>query len=96
MVVLLQFVGTLGALYLPKLNADIIDKGVVTGDTGYIVRTGGVMLGVAFVQMLCSDRGGVVRRAVGDGLRPRRARRDLPPRRVVLRSARCRTSGRPA
>ena len=53
-VVLLQFVGTLGALYLPKLNADIIDKGVVTGDTGYIIRTGGVMLAVAFVQVLCS------------------------------------------
>ena len=46
-VVLLQFVGTLGALYLPKLNADIIDKGVVTGDTSYIIRTGGVMLAVA-------------------------------------------------
>ena len=53
-VVLLQFVGTLGALYLPKLNADIIDKGVVTGDTGYIIRTGGVMLAVALVQVLCS------------------------------------------
>jgi ATP-binding cassette subfamily B multidrug efflux pump len=53
-VVLLQFVGTLGALYLPKLNADIIDKGVVTGDTGYIIRTGAVMLAVALVQVLCS------------------------------------------
>ena len=53
-VVLLQFVGTLGALYLPSLNADIIDKGVVTGDTGYIVRTGAVMLAVALVQVLCS------------------------------------------
>ena len=51
---LLQFVGTLGALYLPKLNADIIDKGVVTGDTGYIMRTGAVMLAVALVQVLCS------------------------------------------
>ncbi len=54
MVVLLQFVGTLGALYLPKLNADIIDNGVITGDTGYIVRTGAVMLAVALVQVLCS------------------------------------------
>jgi ATP-binding cassette subfamily B protein len=53
-VVLLQFVGTLGALYLPKLNADIIDKGVITGDTGYIVRTGAVMLVVALVQVVCS------------------------------------------
>ena len=54
MVVLLQFVGTLGALYLPKLNADIIDNGVITGDTGYIMRTGAVMLAVALVQVLCS------------------------------------------
>ncbi len=54
LVVLLQFVGTLGALYLPKLNADIIDKGVITGDTGYIMRTGAVMLAVAFVQIVCS------------------------------------------
>jgi ATP-binding cassette subfamily B protein len=53
-VVLLQFVGTMGALYLPSLNADIIDNGVVTGDTGYILRIGVVMLGVAFVQIVCS------------------------------------------
>ena len=31
-------------LYLPTLNADIIDKGVITGDTDYIWRTGGLML----------------------------------------------------
>ena len=39
-VVVLQFVGMLAMLYLPSLNADIIDNGVATGDTGYIVRTG--------------------------------------------------------
>ena len=53
-VVLLQFIGTMGALYLPSLNADIIDNGVITGDTGYILRIGAVMLGVAFVQIVCS------------------------------------------
>ena len=53
-VVLLQFIGTMGALYLPSLNADIIDNGVITGDTGYILRVGAVMLGVAFVQIICS------------------------------------------
>jgi len=53
-VVLLQSVGTMGALYLPSLNADIIDNGVITGDTGYILRIGAVMLGVAFVQIVCS------------------------------------------
>jgi ATP-binding cassette subfamily B protein len=53
-VVLLQFVGTMGALYLPTLNADIIDNGVIPGDTGYILRIGAVMLGVSFVQIFCS------------------------------------------
>jgi ATP-binding cassette subfamily B multidrug efflux pump len=54
-VVLLQFVGTMAALYLPSLNADIIDNGVATGDTGYITRTGAVMLAVSLVQILCSS-----------------------------------------
>jgi ATP-binding cassette subfamily B protein len=53
-VVALQFVGTVMALYLPSLNADIIDQGVITGDTGYILRTGAVMLVVALVQICCS------------------------------------------
>ena len=53
-VVALQFVGTVMALYLPSLNADIIDKGVINGDTGYIVGTGAVMLVVALVQIVCS------------------------------------------
>ena len=53
-VVVLQFVGVVAMLYLPSLNADIIDNGVATGDTGYIVRTGGVMLGVALLQVVCA------------------------------------------
>ena len=53
-VVALQFVGTMAALYLPSLNADIIDRGVVTGDTAYIVSHGGLMLAVSLVQVVCS------------------------------------------
>ncbi|HLN78121.1 MAG TPA: ABC transporter ATP-binding protein, partial [Nocardioidaceae bacterium] len=53
-VVVLQFLGTMAALYLPTLNADIIDNGVAKGDTGYILRVGGVMLGVALVQIACT------------------------------------------
>ena len=53
-IVVLQFVGVVAMLYLPSLNADIIDRGIATGDTGYIVRTGGVMLGVALVQVVCA------------------------------------------
>ncbi|WP_322754361.1 ABC transporter ATP-binding protein [Frankia sp. Cas3] len=53
-VVGLQLVATIAILYLPTLNADIIDHGVITGDTGYILRTGGIMLGVAAVQIVCA------------------------------------------
>ena len=53
-VVALQFVGTVAALYLPSLNADIIDNGVATGDTAYILHTGALMLGVALLQIGCS------------------------------------------
>jgi len=52
--VALQLVQTLAALYLPTLNADIIDYGVVRGDTGYIMHTGAIMLAVTLVQMGCS------------------------------------------
>ncbi len=53
-VVALQLVATMASLYLPSLNADIIDKGVAKGDTGYIVSTGGWMLLVTLAQIACS------------------------------------------
>lgn len=49
--VLLQ---SLSELYLPTLMADIVDKGVVTGDTHYIWKIGGFMLLVAAGGMICS------------------------------------------
>ena len=54
LVVLLQLVQTLATLFLPTLNADIIDNGVIKGDTSYIMHTGGLMLGVALVQIVCA------------------------------------------
>ncbi len=54
LVIVLQLVQTLAGLYLPSLNADIIDNGVITGDTGYILRFGAIMLGVSLVQIVCS------------------------------------------
>ncbi|KNB51956.1 multidrug ABC transporter ATPase [Streptomyces caatingaensis] len=54
LVVLLQLVQTLATLYLPTLNADIIDGGVVKGDTGYILTTGGVMIAVTLAQIVCA------------------------------------------
>lgn len=50
----LQLLATLASLYLPSLNGEIIDNGVATGDTGYIVRHGGVMLAVSVVQIIAT------------------------------------------
>jgi ATP-binding cassette subfamily B protein len=55
LLVLLLLLGqSLGNLYLPELQADIINNGVVKGDTDYILRTGGYMLLVTFALMLGS------------------------------------------
>jgi ATP-binding cassette, subfamily B, multidrug efflux pump len=53
-VMVLQLAQTIATLYLPTLNADIIDQGVAVGDTGYILRIGGLMLGISLVQVACS------------------------------------------
>ncbi len=53
-VVLLQLVQAVANLYLPSLNADIIDDGVAQGDTAVILRLGAVMLGVTFLQVVCA------------------------------------------
>src|ERR1700743_218133 len=50
----LQLISTLASLYLPTVNAAIIDDGVSKGDTSTIVRLGAVMLGVTALQALCS------------------------------------------
>jgi len=51
LVMLFQTIQTIAALMLPSLNADIIDKGVITGDSGYIWSRGSIMLAVALVQV---------------------------------------------
>ncbi|MGA5899968.1 ABC transporter ATP-binding protein [Streptomyces venetus] len=54
LLVLLQFLQTCATLYLPTLNADIIDRGVVNGDTGYILGYGGLMIGISLTQVVCN------------------------------------------
>jgi ATP-binding cassette subfamily B protein len=54
LVVVFQFLQTIATLYLPTLNADIIDNGVVKGDSSYIWRTGGLMLLITLIQIVCS------------------------------------------
>ena len=87
LVVLFQFLQTLATLYLPTLNADIIDNGVVKGDTGYIMRIGGGDARHHAAADRRADRRGLLRRPDRHGGRPRRPR----PR----SSAGCRSS-RPA
>ena len=75
-VVVLQTLQTVATLYLPSLNADIIDKGIVTGDRAYIWHTGAIMVVVAVFQLVCAI-GAVyfgARAAMGFG---RDVRRDL-------------------
>lgn len=54
LVLVLQLVQTIASLYLPSLNADIIDSGVTQGDTSYIVRIGVIMLLVSLGQVVCA------------------------------------------
>ncbi|MBY8877761.1 ABC transporter ATP-binding protein [Actinacidiphila acidipaludis] len=54
LLVVLQLVSTIAALFLPTLNADIIDNGVVKGDSGYILGMGGTMIAVTLAQVVCS------------------------------------------
>jgi ATP-binding cassette subfamily B multidrug efflux pump len=53
-VVIFQLAQSIASLYLPALNANIIDEGVATGDTAYILSTGALMLGITLVQIVCA------------------------------------------
>jgi ATP-binding cassette, subfamily B, multidrug efflux pump len=54
LVVLLQLASTIASLYLPSINGQIIDRGVATGDTTFILVRGGMMLAIAAGQIACS------------------------------------------
>ncbi len=54
LVLFLLLIQAIAQLYLPELNADIINNGVAKGDTDYILRTGGFMLIVTFALMIAS------------------------------------------
>ena len=45
---------TIAELFLPTLMSDIVDTGIMRGDTGYILRVGGLMLLVALAGMGCA------------------------------------------
>lgn len=53
-IVMLQLASTLASLYLPSINGDIIDRGVATGDTTYVLEMGAAMLAIAALQIAAS------------------------------------------
>ncbi|KAA8965622.1 ABC transporter ATP-binding protein [Mycobacterium sp.] len=53
-VMTLQLLSTLASLYLPTLNASIVDNGIANGDAATIVRLGAVMLAVTGLQVVCA------------------------------------------
>lgn len=53
-ILVLAFLQSLANLYLPTLMADIVDTGIVKGDTGYIVRVGGLMLLITIGGTICA------------------------------------------
>ncbi|MQM24848.1 ABC transporter ATP-binding protein [Glycomyces albidus] len=55
--VVFQIVQTLASLYVPTLNADLINNGVAAGDTGYVIRHGALMLAVTVVQLTAAALG---------------------------------------
>jgi len=54
LVVILLLIGAVGTLYLPDLNADIINNGIVAGNNDYIISTGALMLGVTLLLGIAS------------------------------------------
>ena len=93
-VLLLQLLQAMAALFLPSLNASIIDEGVATGNTAIIWTLGGVMLAVSLVQ-IAGQIGATwfgARAAMGFGRDVRSAIFDRPCRSRPRRST---TSARP-
>ena len=53
-VIVLLFVQTMSQLYLPTLLSKIVDTGIMNGDVNYILKIGGVMIGIALIGSACT------------------------------------------
>lgn len=67
MVMGLAFAQSLANLYLPRLMADIVDHGIVPGDTNQILKIGGLMLLVAIVGTIAAMAGSLFTAKVATG-----------------------------
>jgi ATP-binding cassette subfamily B protein len=66
-VLVLAMAQSIGFLLLPRLMSDIVDKGIVRGDQGAILRTGGLMLLMSIVATLCAIAGAYYSAQVASG-----------------------------
>lgn len=66
-ILVLVFFQSMADLYLPTLMADIVDTGIVRGDVNYIIRVGGLMLGVALAGSICAVSAGFLSARVSSG-----------------------------
>src|SRR5262245_55845988 len=66
-VLVLALAQSIGSLLLPRLMSDIVDKGIVTGDQGAILRIGGVMLLMSIVASACAIVGALYSAKVASG-----------------------------
>src|SRR5262245_32564190 len=66
-ILVLLLIQAIANLYLPELNADIINNGVAKGDNAYILQTGGLMLLVSGVLAICAIIGVYFSAGVGMG-----------------------------
>lgn len=60
LVIAFQIGQTLLSLYLPRINAGIIDYGVASGDIGYIINKGVIMLVLSVIQLACAVGAGIL------------------------------------
>jgi len=66
-VVLFLFAQAIAELYLPTLMAEVVNNGMLKGDTGYIWRFGAYMLGIALASSICSIIGSYLSAVIGMG-----------------------------
>ena len=59
-VLMLLFLGAMADLYLPNLLANIVNKGIASGDTAYILKTGALMLLIAAGGVSCAVSAGFI------------------------------------
>src|SRR5262245_11022950 len=67
MVLVLALAQSIGSLLLPRLMSDIVDKGIVRGDQGAILQTGGLMLLMSIAASLCAVAGSYFSSKVATG-----------------------------